>query len=90
MQNIVFGFKNQKAVHEIVCNFIILNTKWCIWKHRNKVRYGKENVQSSNQITKDILSLCKQDACTILQSSIAIRLENKLKVIIEKIEKYEL
>ena len=88
-QNIVFSLKN-KGIEDTMCNFIIYNTKWQIWKHRNKVKYGKERIQNSKNITSDIISLCKQDACTILQSKIVNWLVKKLLNILKSIKTHPL
>lgn len=85
LENIVFGFQDAQDVKSIFNNFIIYNTKWCIWKHRNCVRYGNENVKSQDAIYKQILDYCKDTARIILKGNEIHKSEFQLKMFLESL-----
>ena len=60
LKDIVFGKLGHQSTTVIFTNFIIYNSKWIIWKHRNNVRYGKEIVKDSKIIYSHVLKYCKK------------------------------
>ena len=55
----ILGFLHEKSYIRIFVNFIIILTKWEIWKHRNKIKH--DNKQFSNQF---IFNSVIQKICT--------------------------
>lgn len=87
LQSIIFGFSN-KDVTEIMYNSILLMAKWNIWKHRNKVKYGKKIILNSDKIFSNIITCCKEESTIILQSNKLQRLENKHEEFLTKVVNY--
>ena len=83
-RNIFFQFKEQKPV-DIFCNFIILNTKYCIWKNRNDVKFNSKNSAGAESIVKETIKMSKSILSVILNSHCKINLILKefMKVLIE-------
>lgn len=71
---VILGVKNEKNSIEIFCNFVVFNAKWCIWKHRNEVRYGNKTQKNAEALLKNVVRFCINE-CNILDQS---KLKNKL------------
>ena len=65
---------------KVFINFVILMTKWCIWKHRNDVKYGNQEVKESKYIYDIILKMCQKDIQTISKSIFYHKCKQELKV----------
>ena len=59
----------------ILCNFNVNITKWCIWKHRNNVKYGNTNVQTCELTFKSIKGMCKEHLLRVSICSKPIELD---------------
>ena len=60
-------------------NFIIFNSIWCIWKHRNSIKYDAKQVNSANEMLITIAKLCKEQADLLLNHKTAmLKLEHKV------------
>jgi hypothetical protein len=70
-KNALFGLYN----HEIptrkkqVIEFLILETKWHIWKHRNDVKYGKKVIVPNNLLFSKIIKECQFQVNLLLNTS---------------------
>ena len=70
---------------KIFINFLLLLTKWCIWKHRNDVKYGKLEIKNANQIYDSVIKICKKDAKIVSQSLTYFRCEQDLKIMLSEL-----
>ncbi len=75
-RNVFFHYKEQKPV-DIFCNFIILNTKYCIWKNRNDVKFNNKNSAGIDSIVDEITKMSKNLISVILKSQ--CKINSKLK-----------
>jgi len=57
----IFGITKEEnfALKQII-NFIIMETKWQIWKHRNEVKYGQKQVELINTLFNRVVRNLKQ------------------------------
>ena len=85
--NIIFGVKENK-MYDKMHNFIVYNTKWCLWKNRNNVRYGNESIKNVDTVFNDIVSFCKSEAKLITSSSYNEKFDEKLNTFFENIVSY--
>ena len=65
---------------KVFVNFVVLMTKWCIWKHRNDVKYGKKDIKSNEYIYNCIIRMCQKDVKTISESSNYCKCKQELKL----------
>ena len=86
--NIIFGVKEDKT-YDTMYNFIVYNTKWCLWKNRNNVRYGKENIKNADTVFNDIVSFCKSEAKVITNSNYNHKLDENLKLFLNNIVNFQ-
>ena len=90
-KQILFGYKKCEELTESeisVCNLIIYNAKWIIWKHRNDVKYGKNKTKNCDSIFKSIILLCQENVNVILQSSLKKKCNEKSCHYLEQIVNY--
>ena len=65
----------------MIYNFAIFNSKWCIWKHRNNVKYNGKQVNSTINMLKTITSFCKEETSLLLQrKGKPIKLEHRINI----------
>ena len=73
-KNVILGFKKcdmpEKENARIFTNFIVYITKWCIWKHRNDVKYGNSSPKEINTMYEIIVKICKREAKIILENHV--------------------
>ena len=86
--NIIFGV-NEDKTYDIMYNFIVYNTKWCLWKNRNNVRYGKENIKNADTVFNDIVSFCKREAKVITNSNYNHKLDENVKLLLNNINNFQ-
>ena len=55
-------------ITRIMYNYFVFITKWLIWKHRNNVKFGTTNLQTSEFIYNETIKLCKDEAENIRKS----------------------
>ena len=67
-RNILFNFKDETPL-DIFCNFIILNTKYCIWKNRNNVKFDDRQCVSISDIVKQSIKTSHNLLSVILKSN---------------------
>ena len=60
-KNILLGYNNKNKKIENICNFIIQEGKFQIWKNRNNVKYGKKESLSNIEIEERIIKTCKEE-----------------------------
>ena len=74
VKKVILGYKKFNTPdnndEKIFFNFMVYNTKWSIWKHRNDVKYGNKKIKNVNVIYDTIVKLCKRDANIMLKSNI--------------------
>jgi exodeoxyribonuclease III len=60
----LFGLYDSEYESSIkqIAEFMILETKWQIWKHRNNVKFGKKNVEANNTLFEKIVNECQLQA----------------------------
>ena len=87
-QLIIFGMTNVQDFVSVFTNFLLYNTKWLIWKHRNCVRYGNEKVTNANLLFSQILVFNKEEAKNVLHSKLQTNVDNNLKGLMEKLASY--
>ena len=51
-----------------LCNFLIVTTKWILWKHRNKVRYNAMQKENSAHLVRNAMLYAKRNIDLILRS----------------------
>ena len=51
-------FENEDITKTV--NFIIMEAKYCIWKNRNNVKYGKKICKNTSSLLIDLNQKCKQ------------------------------
>ena len=66
VDEILFGVELSNRPIENVANFIIIETKWQIWKNRNNVKYNQECLSAEN-IFNNVKTCCKSKAFHVIQ-----------------------
>ena len=72
IRDIIFGMKIGNSdldyCNTLFINYIILNCKWIIWKHRNKTKF--ENVPGLNyfKLSDLVIKECKRNVALLLKS----------------------
>ena len=79
-ENVLFGMDVTNN-HNIFIDFVILETKWQIWKNRNNVKYGNKQPESHNNIFKNVRKQCDLHLYTILKNA-------KLKKLMKSLSNY--
>ena len=67
-------------------NFVIMLTKWFIWKHRNDVKFGTTGVKDSNYIYNCIIKKCKQEISLLESSTKWKKCSPELKAFLQEIK----
>ena len=74
-ENVIFGIRGYEKKAEVnvslAYNYVIYSAKWCIWKHRNNVKYGNRNSMNTSEIYDTIMSVVKEDISIILETKTA-------------------
>ena len=65
VDEILFGVDLSNRPIENVANFIIIETKWQIWKNRNNVKYNQECLSAEN-IFNNVKTGCKSKAFHVI------------------------
>ena len=62
---VITGFSKDSIINDesirILYNFVIMLTKWFIWKHRNDVKFGTSDIKDSTIIYNRVIKKCKQE-----------------------------
>ena len=67
--NIIFSITiTNEQVNQSTSFYIHSTSKWCIWKHRNNVKYGNHNTKNCDDIFSDIIHCLQQQICATLQN----------------------
>jgi hypothetical protein len=85
-RDIIFGLDKNENPKHVYCigNFIILQCKWIIWKHRNEVKYSKLVVRDCVSLFKQTMLACKLNTTLLLLSQKSTKLDIKCRGILEK------
>ena len=61
-------------------NFLIFNSVWCIWKHRNNIKYDAKQVSSVSEMLNTIATFCKEQADLLInhKKTKMLKLEHKV------------
>ena len=71
-ENIILGISNNEielTCSRIIYNFAIFNSKWCIWKQRNNVKYNGKQVNGTINMLKTITMYCKEEASILFNQN---------------------
>ena len=79
---------NLESHENVLCNFVVVNAKWEIWKHRNRVKYDKIQQINSQLLIKNIILSCRKNIDTLLASSKSSTLDNKTTRLLELLQNY--
>ena len=71
---------NESVNIKIFINFIILMTKWSIWKHRNDIKYGKQQTKNSDNIYSIIMKMCQKEIKAVSESFNYAKCKQELKI----------
>ena len=67
IEEALFGVTLENKPLESFVNFIIIETKWQIWKNRNNVKYGKKDTMSITEIFELIRKNCLKRAKLVIK-----------------------
>lgn len=85
----VFGLEKEHENLSIevtmLCNFIILETKWAIWKQRNIVKMNPAKKLNHNQLCKIIIESCQRNLSVLLGSNTKQKLCDQSVELFEKL-----
>ena len=88
-KSIVLGFTKEELSDNVnlklFMNFILYIVKWCLWKHRNDVKYGQAPIKCHKVIYETIVKMCKKEANLIMESNLYAKCDEKLKVLLTNI-----
>ena len=86
LNNVVIGVNsdvcNGDMYVKIYINFVILNTKWLIWKNRNDVKYNNTISKNANELFNCSVKQCQSEAKLIVSSMYNSRLHPNLKIML--------
>jgi hypothetical protein len=68
---------------KVIIEFVILESKWQLWKHRNNVKYGKHPVTPDLLIFDKIITECQLQANLILSSRKSVSLHPNILMMLQ-------
>ena len=91
-KDIIFGLKQDRFFSPVYCdvsNFIILISKWEIWKHRNNVKMDHAQVLKSSDLFNRIVNACKLQIDLLIHSRKWEKINLALRIILNNVKSIE-
>ena len=67
-KDVLFGMYFNDATVKSLINFLLLETKWQIWKHRNEIKYGNKEIKKVENLFNYLKRSIKEESSFILNN----------------------